>query len=41
MQMRATRDYAANRGWAVAMQVKEIESGAKERQQRQLTCWSA
>jgi DNA invertase Pin-like site-specific DNA recombinase len=33
MQMRAMRDYAANRGWTVAMQVKEVGSGAKERQQ--------
>jgi len=29
------RDYAANRGWTVAMQVKEVGSGAKEREQRQ------
>ena len=35
MQMRAMRDYATNRGWAVAMQVKEVGSGAKEREQRQ------
>ena len=35
MQMRAMRDYAANRGWTVAMQVKEVGSGAKEREQRQ------
>jgi putative DNA-invertase from lambdoid prophage Rac len=35
MQMRALRDYAANRGWTVAMQVKEVGSGAKEREQRQ------
>jgi DNA invertase Pin-like site-specific DNA recombinase len=35
MQMRAMRDYAANRGWAVAMQVKEVGSGAKMREQRQ------
>ncbi len=35
MQMRAMRDYAANRGWTVAMQVKEVGSGAKAREQRQ------
>ena len=35
MQMRAMRDYAANRGWTVAIQVKEVGSGAKEREQRQ------
>ena len=35
MQMRAMRDYAANRGWTVAMQVKEVGSGAVRREQRQ------
>jgi len=35
MQMRAMRDYALNRGWTVAMQVKEVGSGAKAREQRQ------
>jgi hypothetical protein len=35
MQMRAMRDYAANRGWTVAMQVKEVGSGAAQREQRQ------
>jgi DNA invertase Pin-like site-specific DNA recombinase len=35
MQMRAMRDYAANRGWTVTMQVKEVGSGAKAREQRQ------
>jgi predicted site-specific integrase-resolvase len=35
MQMRAMRDYAANHGWTVAMQVKEVGSGAKDREQRQ------
>jgi DNA invertase Pin-like site-specific DNA recombinase len=35
MQMRALRDYAANRGWAVALQVKEVGSGAAQREQRQ------
>jgi DNA invertase Pin-like site-specific DNA recombinase len=35
MQMRAMRDYAAKRGWTVAMQVREVGSGAKARKQRQ------
>ncbi len=35
MQMRAMRDYAASRGWTIAMQVKEVGSGAKAREQRQ------
>ena len=35
MQMRAMRDYAANRGWTVTMHVKEVGSGAKTREQRQ------
>ena len=35
MQMRALREYAARRGWAVAMQVREIDSGAAQRQARE------
>jgi putative DNA-invertase from lambdoid prophage Rac len=35
MQLRAMRDYATNRGWAVTMQVKEVGSGAVQREQRQ------
>jgi DNA invertase Pin-like site-specific DNA recombinase len=35
MQMRAMRDYAANRGWTIAVQVKEVGSGAAQREQRQ------
>jgi putative DNA-invertase from lambdoid prophage Rac len=35
MQMRAMSDYAANRGWTIAMQVKDVGSGAKAREQRQ------
>ena len=35
MQMRAMHDYAANRGWVVAMQVKEVGSGAMQREKRQ------
>jgi DNA invertase Pin-like site-specific DNA recombinase len=35
MQMRSLREYATNRGWTVAMQVKEVGSGAAQREQRQ------
>ncbi|HEY1499123.1 MAG TPA: recombinase family protein [Acidobacteriaceae bacterium] len=34
MQNRAMREYAARRGWTIAMQVKEVGSGASERQMR-------
>jgi putative DNA-invertase from lambdoid prophage Rac len=32
MQSRAMREYAARRGWTIAMQVKEVGSGATQRQ---------
>ena len=35
MQNRAMREYAARRGWAIAMQVKEVGSGALRRQRRE------
>jgi DNA invertase Pin-like site-specific DNA recombinase len=35
LQMRALRDYVAKRGWTVALQVKEVGSGASERQLRE------
>jgi putative DNA-invertase from lambdoid prophage Rac len=35
LQMRAMREYAANRGWTIAMQVKEVGSGAIARELRQ------
>lgn len=35
MQLRALRDYAARRGWAVTKQIKEVGSGAAQRQMRQ------
>jgi len=35
MQNRALREYAARRGWKVAMQVREIGSGAEKRQARE------
>jgi DNA invertase Pin-like site-specific DNA recombinase len=34
-QMRAMGEYAAKRGWAIAMQIKEIGSGASERELRE------
>ena len=35
LQMRAMREYAAKRGWTIAMHVKEVGSGAIARKQRQ------
>jgi putative DNA-invertase from lambdoid prophage Rac len=35
MQNRAMREYAARRGWTIAMQVKEVGSGAVQRQLRE------
>ena len=35
MQIRALRDYAARRGWNIVMQVKEVGSGAAQRQMRE------
>src|SRR6266853_594897 len=35
LQIRALRDYAARRGWTIAMQVKEVRSGASQRQLRE------
>lgn len=35
MQSRAMREYAARRSWTVAMQVKEVGSGATQRQRRE------
>lgn len=34
LQMRAMREYAAKRGWMVAVQIKEVGSGAAERELR-------
>jgi predicted site-specific integrase-resolvase len=34
MQVRALREYAARRGWTVMSQVKEVGSGASQRQMR-------
>ena len=35
MQLRALCDYAARRGWTITMQVKEVNSGAKQRPMRE------
>src|ERR1700691_5158375 len=35
LQMRAMREYAAKRGWTIAVQIKEVGSGASERELRQ------
>jgi putative DNA-invertase from lambdoid prophage Rac len=35
LQMRALREYAGRRGWAIALQVKEVGSGASQRQLRE------
>jgi DNA invertase Pin-like site-specific DNA recombinase len=35
MQMRALREYAARRDWTVALQVREVGSGAAERKARE------
>jgi len=35
LQVRALREYAARRGWTVAMQIKEVGSGASERELRE------
>ena len=35
LQIRALRDYAVRRGWTIALQVKEVGSGAAQRQLRE------
>jgi len=35
MQLRALREYAARRGWTVALQIKEVVSGAAQRKMRE------
>ena len=35
MQTRALREYATRRGWKIALQVKEIGSGASQRERRE------
>jgi putative DNA-invertase from lambdoid prophage Rac len=35
MQLRAMREYAVRRGWAIAMQIREVNSGAARREARE------
>src|SRR3989440_8296293 len=35
LQIRAMREYAARRGWSIVLQVKEIGSGASQRERRE------
>ena len=35
LQVRALREYAVRRGWTIAVQVKEVGSGASQRQLRE------
>src|SRR5580698_1677934 len=35
LQMRAMREYATKRGWTIAVQIKEVGSGAVERELRE------
>ena len=35
LQIRARREYAARRGWTIALQVKEVGGGASQRQLRE------
>ena len=41
LQMRAMREYAARRGWRIALVVKEIGSGASQREMREKLLESA
>ncbi len=36
LQMRAMREYATKRGWTIAAQIKEVGSGAAERELREI-----
>ena len=38
MQSRAMREYAARRGWTIAVNVREVGSGATKREARE-NCW--
>ena len=35
LQIRALQEYVARRGWTIALQVKDVGSGASQRQQRE------
>lgn len=41
LQIRAMREYAARRGWTIAVQIKEIGSGASQRERREKLLESA
>lgn len=41
LQIRSLREYAARRGWTIALQVKEVGSGASQRQLREKLLESA
>jgi putative DNA-invertase from lambdoid prophage Rac len=41
LQMRAMREYAAKRGWTIAVQIREVGSGAGERELREKLLGSA
>ena len=38
LQIRAMREYAARRGWTIAIQIREVGSGAVERELAR-NCW--
>jgi putative DNA-invertase from lambdoid prophage Rac len=38
MQSRAMREYAGRRGWTIAVNVREVGSGATKREARE-NCW--
>src|ERR1019366_4543693 len=39
LQTRAMREYATRRGWRITLQVKEIGSGASQRERREKNLW--
>jgi len=41
MQNRAMREYAVRRGWTIALQVREVNSGAVKREARERVLESA
>jgi putative DNA-invertase from lambdoid prophage Rac len=41
MQLREMQEYAARRGWRVALTIQEVQSGAKQRPQRELVMEAA
>ena len=38
LQIRAMREYAAKRGWTIVAQMKEVGSGAAQRERRTTLC---